>query len=515
MPVWQGRSGPVISTTDYWAGYGYAVTETYLVAGDWSDPADAATPELDDVPGDWSAPADALTDTLVGDWSAPSDASTPELEDVVGDWSAPQDALTDELVGFGEWSNTVDASTDPIHGDWSSHRDATTFFQPGPWSNMPNVITPELAGTPPLDLIVDEVLKPYTRHIRRIDIYESDGSTLWMENAPFSAGQITIDQSRAERRQFSATLDNIDSAFTPHPGGFWYDKVVKIYRGIQIKDYEPWEGQLGEFLIDSITQPRFPNAIAISGRDNAKRLVGAEFPTEITFGQNEPIEVLIRAIAFGGGIPHSKMQFPITGKNTDREHSFEAGNDRWDAMSKIALAHNYELFFRADGILILREHKDPVDDDPFYIFRTGTPTGNLADYTKSVSDTRIRNHIVVRGESTDHAPYWAEAKNELLGSPTSIANIGMRTEVITSSYISSNSQAQEVADRYLSIYAQEQFEVDMDALVAPWIDVGNVVAFEDPDPAPGDPEKFLLQQLTIPLELGTMNAKAGRVRLVN
>jgi hypothetical protein len=75
----------------------------------------------------------------------------------------------------------------------------------------------------------------------------------------------------------------------------------------------------------------------------------------------------------------------------------------------------------------------------------------------------------------------------------------------------SNQQAQSVADSFLSVHQLEQFSLDLTSLNIFYLDVGRVCQFVDPQPAPNDPDTFLLQTLEIPIGLGTMSATAGRV----
>lgn len=75
---------------------------------------------------------------------------------------------------------------------------------------------------------------------RRVEVYEADGETLWnpdVENDPdfkrLVDGSISVDYTRDERRTLDLTLRNDDKLLRPNAlGGFWYDKVIKIFRGV-------------------------------------------------------------------------------------------------------------------------------------------------------------------------------------------------------------------------------------------------------------------------------------------
>lgn len=74
-----------------------------------------------------------------------------------------------------------------------------------------------------------------TRVTRRLEIYEADGQTLWsdvVDTPRLIEGNVTVDYDRDERRALDCTLDNSDALISHGPDGLWYDKVIKVYRGV-------------------------------------------------------------------------------------------------------------------------------------------------------------------------------------------------------------------------------------------------------------------------------------------
>jgi hypothetical protein len=74
---------------------------------------------------------------------------------------------------------------------------------------------------------------------RRLEIYESDGETLWLpssETPRMTDGAVTVDYGRDERRAFDVTLSNSDGVISHDPDGFWYDKILKMYRGLEFRN---------------------------------------------------------------------------------------------------------------------------------------------------------------------------------------------------------------------------------------------------------------------------------------
>lgn len=96
----------------------------------------------------------------------------------------------------------------------------------------------------PSEEIQESFLAPTTELIRRVELYEFDGTTpylqpLWPEM--LVGGTVSADQSRDERRSLDLELNNDSGFLNPEEGGFWYDKVIKVYLGIRIsqEDREP------------------------------------------------------------------------------------------------------------------------------------------------------------------------------------------------------------------------------------------------------------------------------------
>lgn len=274
-----------------------------------------------------------------------------------------------------------------------------------------------------------------------------------------------------------------------------------------------WETQIGEFMIDRISQPHFPREVKITGRDYTKKCLGSKFVAATQYAAGDSLEGLINSIASTAGI--SKRNLPTTGVTVTRTFFWDRGVDRWAAMKEIANAYAYDIYFDTQGYLTITPQVDPATQAPTTVVKTGKD-GTLASYEKSTSDTRIYNVVVVTGESADEAnpPVFAVARNDDPTSPASTVNIGERVYQYTSSFITTTEQAQNVADKFLAIHSLEEFELSFESLVMPWLEVGDIVGWVDPRPAPGDPSAFLLSSITIPLSLGTMSANGKRVMIV-
>lgn len=275
-----------------------------------------------------------------------------------------------------------------------------------------------------------------------------------------------------------------------------------------------WECQVGEFMIDRITADDRPQTIKITGRDYTKKCLLSKYKFATSFATGQTLEALITSISGAAGI--TKRALPYTGVIVNSTFFFDKGVTRWDAMKEICNAYNYDIFFDATGYLVIKPYSDPVLTAPVVTVNTGLD-GQLATYSKSTSDSRIYNSIVVTGESSDATTpnVAAFATNNSSTSPTGIPKLGERVYEYSSSFIVTTAQAQAVANNFLAIHALEQFELSYDSLMMPWLDVGDIVRFIDPAPGAGAPTNFLLSTITIPMELAPMASTGKRVTIVS
>lgn len=281
-----------------------------------------------------------------------------------------------------------------------------------------------------------------------------------------------------------------------------------------------WEAQLCECMADSIEDiDRTAQTIQVIGRDYVMKCQGL-LPTTTTFDETVAVEELIKTMALNSGI--KKFALPTTGQVLGKSMTWEGGTKRWDIMKEIATANNYEIYFTADGFLTMRQFRDPLLTAPTLVLVAGDPDdpdsidlANLVTRGVKSSGGQIYNHVIVVGESSDSTvpSVWAEAKNEVEGSPTSIQKLGTRTmPKQTSNAITTTAQAQELADALLKVAALEEFELNFGSVLYPWVEVGDIVELNDKEA--WGPTRYLLASLSFPLDMTPMSGNGKRVTQV-
>lgn len=360
----------------------------------------------------------------------------------------------------------------------------------------------------------------FTKVTRRVEIYESDAETLWIpKNSDTRSrlvdGSISVDYGRDERRTIDLTLSNEDNMLTSRNGeGFWYNKVLKVFRGVQYGGGEVWETQMGEFLIDRIDSDLRSNRIKVSGRDPWKKLMSSKLTKSVSFPPGTYVYELVRALAANAGI--TKLKIPFTNETLGTALDLERGTERGAVIKQAANSNNYDIYFDNQGFLTMEKFADPTLNPPVASFKTGSD-GNLVDYQKSINDSRLYNHVIVYGdrEAVEGGavlmPYYGESKNEDPNSPTNIDEIGDRVYTFASSFFTSDDQCQQLANSWLAIHSLETYEINWSSIYYPWLDVGRVVDVIEPDSDITTPTKFLLDTIDFPLSLAPMGATGKRV----
>lgn len=95
-----------------------------------------------------------------------------------------------------------------------------------------------IVGDVPPAAVIAAAIASESKIVRWVDIYQSDNTTLFASHVAVTDGSVSVDQTRAERRNLDLTLlDDGSGAATYGPGNLWYDKIIKPYRGVQLPDY--------------------------------------------------------------------------------------------------------------------------------------------------------------------------------------------------------------------------------------------------------------------------------------
>lgn len=283
--------------------------------------------------------------------------------------------------------------------------------------------------------------------------------------------------------------------------------------------YEPidfWDTQIGEFVFEDIdTDSEDPTLMRVTCKDYTARCQHAKLPTATTYTAGTSFDGFIRAQASNSMC--FKQSVPPTGKTLPKDITYEADTERWKIMKETSTALGYEIFFNAQGYLVLRPFQDPLLT-PATLRLSEGDDGNLVQKSSKASGIRIRNWIVARGESSDATvlPVWAEAKNDQVGHPARISKLGPRFDSFTSPLLTTTAQCQETANNLLRVAGLEEFTMSFSAILFPWLECGEIIELEPDsnDDSIAEPERYLLSTLSFPLDMSPMSGSGKRVTII-
>jgi len=298
-----------------------------------------------------------------------------------------------------------------------------------------------------------------------------------------------------------------------------FDSLVGFTRTmLSVLDWyvpEPlWEMQIGEYVPDAIEDADdYGDRIRFTGRDYTKRCLNSKLRKATTFAAEEKIEDVISALARNSGC--RKVSLPTTGQTLGKSMTWERDTDRWSIMSDIALANNYELYFDHEGYLTMRPQQDPLLTPPSLVLTTGKG-GNLISRGAKTGDSSLFNVVTVIGESSDTTIplVYGEAVNDSPNSPSSVSAIGERTKNVSSPLVTTEAQAKELAETLLSVSSLEEFELNFESVLFPWIEPGEIVEMGTLDEKYWGPTRYLISSLSLPLDLSPMGGTGKRVTKV-
>jgi len=254
---------------------------------------------------------------------------------------------------------------------------------------------------------------------------------------------------------------------------------LKLWRGVAYADGTSELLPLGVF---GISRYRLDDSgptmsVQIDGFDRARRVQRAVLNQDYVINKNTNYVTAVQGLVSNrypsvkwGDIAATTLLTPLI--------VLQAGKDPWGEARRLLGNIGYEIFFDADGNCTIRvvdaPHQHPAD---WSLIEGANAT--LLSLTKTLSDEAFFNHAVVVGESTSTTqgpiPRW-EVADTNPSSPTSTTGpMGDVVDYYTSSDITSNQQASQVAKARLNKSLGIPINVETQDLVHPGLDVDDLL----------------------------------------
>lgn len=324
-------------------------------------------------------------------------------------------------------------------------------------------------------------------------------------------GDVQLDAGADIRSTVALTVDGTD-AFPTAAGSPLapYGNELFVRRGIAFGGGAVEWVSLGYFRINSAEQDEAPNGpIRLAGQDRMGGIVKARLVAPVQFAATdtygEVVEQLVTEV-----YPAAVIEWDDTAETDPLARSVIAEEDRFAFLAELVTGLGKIWYWDHRGHLVIKNVPDP--GDPVWDADSGE-NGVLIDMGREISDEGVYNAVVVTGEAVDtNEPPSAVAYDDNPDSPTYWhGDFGKVPKFYTSSFITTEAQAQTTANAMLRENLGVPYNVDFQSIVNP--------ALEPWDPIrvrlAGRTETHVLSRLTVPLSpLTAMSAETREQTLV-
>lgn len=319
---------------------------------------------------------------------------------------------------------------------------------------------------------LDSLYRSHTMVVR-CDIYSPAGNIL---NLPIAGGEVQVDAGSQVRR--TATL-SADPAFWPDsPTDLLapFGSEAKLFRGVRFSRTRVEYAPLGVFTLDETSRVR-PAAdkgdLTVSLSDRSQRIADdrPDAPTQTISGNTVAGEIT-RLIRLTLGVDQevidrtgSTQVCPVT----------EYEGSPWELIEKLADSIAAEVFFDVLGRAIIRP-QPTLTDSPVWTVMDGQ-LGNLVKIIEKLTRKTVYNRIIASGQRSDNTPpVYAVSTDTDLRSPTYYGGpFGRRPYRYSSPLLTTVAQCQSTADALLARTIGAGYSIDLEALVNPALDAGDVM----------------------------------------
>ncbi|WP_370944000.1 DUF5047 domain-containing protein [Amycolatopsis sp. cg5] len=168
--------------------------------------------------------------------------------------------------------------------------------------------------------------------------------------------------------------------------------------------------------------------------------------------------------------------------------------ERWDTMEKLAEFLGAEVFFDPVARLIVRP-QPTFDQNPVWTIRTGNG-GNLLTVKDKLTREQVYNKVVASGQRTDGVPAVYAVATDTTSPARYGGPFGNKPRFYTSELLTTTAQCQATADSLLARVRGIAAQIEVEVLVNPALDAGDVITVLDPE---AGETRHIIDKVTIPL----------------
>jgi hypothetical protein len=328
------------------------------------------------------------------------------------------------------------------------------------------------------------------------------GGSLVAEGIPFVSGSVKVDRGSETRRSLSLTVADPRQFPRTETDLFGvYGQQLYVERGIQYLDGSTESVPLGTFVITNVSgdvhtgplsieaagleillkRALFGSATSTKGISNAAAFISAQILDTI------PTAGFVDRSSSGGQVLATK--------------TWDAGTDKWAALTEVALSVGAELFCDAYGTFVLADIPSVKDSNPTVVWDVSAgESGVMVSAEQSLSSDEVYNRVTVVGENSEDNKPPVSATVSITDSTDPLrygGPFGKVVKRVSSSLVTTNSQANAMALALLRKGRAPNRSVSVSAVPNPALDAGDWIRV---DYGPGIlPELHLVNAFEVPL----------------
>jgi hypothetical protein len=329
------------------------------------------------------------------------------------------------------------------------------------------------------------------------------GVSVVVADLPISGGSVTVDAGSEVRYTCTVTVGDIGylpklatDALAP------YGNLLRIKRGIRYTNGAVEWVPVGLFVIDDASGDRVLGPVTVAGKGLESLMRGNKltvpYSTAGEIGHVTAITSLVAAVLPSVAVDSSG----VTGDIAPARKTWDADSDRWAACRELATAIGAEVYFDAEGTLVVRDLPPaPPAAAPVWTVAAG-PGGVLVGDDVALALSGVCNGVRCQsdGNATDGtAPVYADAVDTDPTSPTRWGGpIGKRLRIVKSPLYRTVGQCESAAAALLPRVLGPNRTIGLSSVPNPALEAGDCIRVVHLD---GTPELHVVQSVTIPLSV--------------
>jgi hypothetical protein len=330
-------------------------------------------------------------------------------------------------------------------------------------------------------------------------------------------GSVDIDTSRGTRRTAEMTLLNPSAEFTPatedfKPEGPWVgmiylNRLVRLYRGVEVADGNDEFVPIGTFMIDTadVIVERNMSLVVLTMSDFWKRLAKTSRKSTKEWKKGTYINTVLNDLITSVGTGPLKPSIDSLTGRTDASKrlttafSVEEGESRGEKIKELGDNYDVDIYFDAMGRFTTQDRKRPSDKAVVWHFYSSEKSdGMLVSVKRSFNDDNLYNHVIVIGTGNPKSTIRVEKADDNPASKTNRALIGDRTYVHRSDKIKTTTQANKALNKLWQLRFHITETIECETICNPALEGDDVVQITEKNFAKVD-APYRLNRFTIPL----------------